>query len=219
MCKKWKSTPITPCIPHVWWSSKVLQWKGCVGSRTYPLNIKDEQYGTRVPGVMNRPRNTAYPASSMKGWRWGEKNYCPTALIPLTPLKTGRDKLVNKIDSLQTKGHTFIPAGLLWGWRVLSPQAPFTEGVSWTEVKQKNVQKIIVLMTDGQNTHAPDRRPNRSYADHQEANSAYADQLLTNLCNNIKATNPATGKPYADIITITFDVSDPNVKKLMQQCS
>ena len=218
-CANYRVTPIRPCITHRWYTTRTVKWKGCVGSRRPSLNIKDEGYGTRVPGVMNYSRNPSQPESSMNGWYWNESNYCPTALTPLTPLKTGRGTLISKIKSLTTDGWTYIPAGLVWGWRVLSPQAPFTEGASWTMVKQKNVQKIIVLMTDGKNTHAPDRRRNRSYADHTSSDSRYADQLLTNLCNNIKATNPATGKPYADIITITFDVRNANIKNLLRQCS
>lgn len=219
VCKRWRRTRLWPCRVHTWRPSRVIKWKGCVGSRPYPLNIKDEQYGTRVPGVMEHPRNTAYPANTLEGWRWGEWNNCPTSLIPLTPLKTGKNRLISKINSLRAGGWTYIPGGLLWGWRVLSPQAPFTEGASWTEVKKKNVRKIIVLMTDGENTRAPDRRPNRAYFDHQSPDSRYADRLLTELCNNIKAINPATGKRYADIITVTFDVRNPHIKSLLQQCS
>ena len=206
-----------------WWrrssSTKSIKWEGCVGSRKYPLNIMDGQYGTRVPGVMQHPRNTAYSPASSRGWVWNEKNNCPVALTPLTSLKTGKSTLVNKINSLQAAGWTYIPAGLVWGWRVLSPQAPFTEGASWDDVKKKNVRKIIVLMTDGENTRAPDRRRNRAYADHQGWDWRYADDMLLKLCNNIKSINPATGKPYADIITVTFDVRSSNVKRLMQQCA
>ena len=219
ICRRWEVKRLWPCKLHTWRPSATIRWKGCVGSRPYPLNIKDEQYGTRVPGVMERPRNPSYPEDSWNGWYWSEWNNCPTSLIPLTPLKTGKRKLITKINSLRAGGWTYIPSGLLWGWRVLSPQAPFSEGASWTEVKKKNVRKIIVLMTDGENTRAPDRRPNRAYFDHQSPDSRYADRLLTELCNNIKATNPATGKRYADIITVTFDVSDPNIKSLLKECS
>ena len=41
-----------------------------------------------------------------------------------------------------------IPAGLLWGWRVLSPTSPFTEGATYTDEKWV---KAIVLLTDGEN--------------------------------------------------------------------
>ena len=40
----------------------------------------------------------------------------------------------------------------MWGWRVLSPTAPFTEGRAYTANDNK---KILVLMTDGENTYYP----------------------------------------------------------------
>ncbi len=36
----------------------------------------------------------------------------------------------------------------MWGWRVLSPGAPFTQGKSYTA---PNNRKVMILMTDGEN--------------------------------------------------------------------
>ena len=52
------------------------------------------------------------------------------------------------IDALVAKGNTVIPAGLLWGWRVLSSTEPFTEGAAYNDEKWV---KAIVLLTDGDN--------------------------------------------------------------------
>ena len=52
------------------------------------------------------------------------------------------------IDALVAKGNTVIPAGLLWGWRVLSSTEPFTEGAAYSDEKWV---KAIVLLTDGEN--------------------------------------------------------------------
>jgi hypothetical protein len=41
---------------------------------------------------------------------------------------------------------------LAWGWRVLSPTAPFTEGAPYDPTGQ-SVRKVIVLMSDGENTN------------------------------------------------------------------
>ncbi len=37
----------------------------------------------------------------------------------------------------------------MWGWRTISPNAPFADGVAYNT---SNNTKVIVLMTDGQNT-------------------------------------------------------------------
>jgi Flp pilus assembly protein TadG len=76
-------------------------------------------------------------------------NYgCTTAtLLELTSYK---EDVTAAIDAMVASGLTNIGEGLMWGWRVLSPEAPFTTGRFWSEEKN---QKVIVLMTDGQNTY------------------------------------------------------------------
>ena len=76
-------------------------------------------------------------------------NYgCTTA--PLTELTSYKEDVTAAIDAMTASGLTNIGEGLMWGWRLLSPEAPFTTGRSWSEEKN---QKVIVLMTDGQNTY------------------------------------------------------------------
>jgi hypothetical protein len=45
---------------------------------------------------------------------------------------------------------TNIAQGLVWAWRAISPDSPFVghEGVSY---KNKEVQKVVVLLSDGRN--------------------------------------------------------------------
>ena len=115
------------------------------------------------------------------------------------------------------------------------PDDPFNEGADAKTVKRENVRKIIILMTDGRNRIAPGA-PGRpgvdpaewAYRDHSwrcGANenacdaSRYADDMLKRLCERIRADNPATGRPHAEIITITFDVKDENIKRLLRDCA
>ncbi len=182
---------------------RVYQWKGCVGSRNYPLNVRDSSYASsKVPGVMNYAAN-------------GSWNYCPSAA--LTPLRqidgTAVTFLKGRINALNANGYTYIPAGLSWAARLLSPQAPFSEGASYADVKKENVRKVIVLMTDGVNTRSA------SYPDHSGSSRSKADSITRELCTAIKRKHPLTGKPIADIITVTFDVRDSNVKKLLADCA
>ena len=54
--------------------------------------------------------------------------------------------------------------GLMWGWRVLSPGAPYTEGAPYNDGETR---KILIMMTDGElvvgGTSAHLRTPQRSY--------------------------------------------------------
>jgi len=68
---------------------------------------------------------------------------------PLTRLTASTATLKSEIAALDANGNTNIHEGLLWGWRTLSPNSVFADGVPYT---QKNTTKVLVLMTDGMNT-------------------------------------------------------------------
>ncbi|WP_244475983.1 TadE/TadG family type IV pilus assembly protein [Methylobacterium sp. Leaf93] len=70
-------------------------------------------------------------------------------LQPVTRLTTSQSTLTNAINAMTVVGDTNIAMGLVWGWHLLSPNAPFAEGVPYDD---KNTRKFVVLMTDGQNT-------------------------------------------------------------------
>lgn len=102
-----------------------VQWNGCAGSRNEPLNISAAANGrTEIPGAMGVS--------------------CGSEVLPLTDNFKGVE---DAIDDLTTNGNTYLPAGILWGWRTLSPEAPYASA----SVSDKTV-RAIVFMTDGGNT-------------------------------------------------------------------
>lgn len=74
---------------------------------------------------------------------------CPPAILPLTDSRTA---IENKMNTLSPAGNTNSANGAVWGWRVLSHDAPFTEGVGPTDANYEDWQKAVVIMTDGENT-------------------------------------------------------------------
>lgn len=64
-------------------------------------------------------------------------------------LTTDWAKVKTAIDAMEAMGETNIPIGLAWGWNTLSPTGPYSDGSAYTTQKLK---KIVILMTDGQNT-------------------------------------------------------------------
>jgi Flp pilus assembly protein TadG len=81
----------------------------------------------------------------------GPNRGCPTPILPLT---SNEATVQANIAAMQhwSGGGTNQAEGLAWGWRVLSPTAPFTEGVAYNAAHD-NVRKVIVLMSDGENTN------------------------------------------------------------------
>ncbi len=78
---------------------------------------------------------------------WGRTSCAISNAV--TALTNVKSTLSSAFSSLQANGNTNILEGLMWGWRTLSPAAPFTEGKTYTS---PNNRKVIILMTDGQNS-------------------------------------------------------------------
>ena len=113
----------TTCTP----TSTTYTWQGCVGSRTYPLDLSDSASSVSpVVAVMN--------------------SYCAQ---PLTRLTSDTAILQTAINAVYPYSETYIAPGLLWGWRALSPNPPFADGAAYGAKS-----KYVVLMTDGANTHS-----------------------------------------------------------------
>jgi len=92
------------------------------------------------------------------GYQYGPNAGCE--LQPLLRLTQDYSAIRNRINDMNAVGDTIILSGLMWGWHTLSPSAPFADGV---EYNSKRYKKIIVLMTDGQNTNADASNSNDSY--------------------------------------------------------
>lgn len=184
-CKKWNcpadADPKETCTTKPW-SNK---WHGCVKSRPYPLNIKDEDYKTdQVEGFYG--------------------NACPSALQPLT----NNHKIVDQaIDKLSAGNDTYIPTGLVWGYRALSPSAPFDEGMAYDDLKDENGRKILILMSDGANT-----RSLKSNGKHDGSDQALSDGYTLEVCDQAKADE-------IEIYTIAFDLSDAATKTMLETCA
>jgi hypothetical protein len=125
---------------------------------------------------------------------------------------------------MQASGNTNIGEGLMWGWRVLSPEEPFPGGRAWDD--QEN-QKILVLMTDGENTYQAYNNHNRSaygafgYAAKNRLGTNYWQSALvsqmnaktTAACNNAKARG-------VTIYTVAFRLeSSSSTQALLQGCA
>ncbi len=71
---------------------------------------------------------------------------CPTnALTPLTATKA---TIKTAINDMSPQGYTNIHQGTIWGYHMLSPGKPLTEGKAF----EASTSKVMIVMTDGENT-------------------------------------------------------------------
>jgi Flp pilus assembly protein TadG len=71
---------------------------------------------------------------------------------PIIALTTNETQVTNAVNAMPAVGSTNIQEGVMWGWRTLSPTAPFTEGRAYSV---NDNLKIMIVMTDGDNTYFP----------------------------------------------------------------
>lgn len=177
-------TPVTTCQPAY---DYTIEWNGCVASRNYPRNLEDGEYNKKVPG----PNGLT----------------CPAAITALTDNKT---VLKNAISALTPVGNTYIPQGIVWGTRTLSPGKPFEGGRSTSEMAALKGKKFMVLMTDGENVVSPEI-PDLPL--HTGTNINKANDWLIESCNNAKNTD-------ITIYTVSFGSGVSNdTKNLMKSCA
>ena len=159
----------------------VNDWNGCVGSRLGRLDQRVDVVG-----------NNAIPATT--------NIRCAT---PISPLSANANATKSAITGLNAEGWTYLPSGLVWGWRTLDSRAPFEQAAPKSDSK---TDKIMIVMTDGANTRSKNGRF------HEGQSQANADNKAEKLCTRIKNEN-------ITVYTIAYEVGDRKTEDLLRQCA
>ncbi|HET9902769.1 MAG TPA: pilus assembly protein [Xanthobacteraceae bacterium] len=173
----WDGTKFVPkqTVNGVWTPANHSTWNGCITDRDQDHDVK----------------NTT-PVATDNATKFVPEQYsaCPTALMPLT---YDWAALNQKVDAMQPAGNTNITIGLALAWQTLSPLAPFS-----APQPESDVQQIIILLTDGDNTQ------NR-----WSSSQSTIDARTKKACDNVKA---------AGITIYTVLVMEGNAA-LLQSCA
>jgi len=162
---------------EVCWTSR---WKGCVGSRVAGYDERVGYAGRKIPGLTNVS--------------------CATEL---QPLNKSMSKAKATVASLKAQHETYIPAGILWGWRTLDETVPLSS--NGPKVKADR-EKVMIVMTDGENQ----RSKNGKYHNRKDINAANAK--TDKLCTEAK-------RDGVTIYTIAYEVNDTTTKTLLNRCA
>jgi Flp pilus assembly protein TadG len=133
---------------------------------------------------------------------------------PIVELTNNTERMRSAINAMQPGGYTHIPQGLVWGWRVLSPGEPFTQGVPYGD---KTTQKALVLLSDGKNTFPETytsygyRADGRLAGDERTGISRLNDKVST-ICEAVKAKG-------IRLYMILLEENDPDTRRIFQDCA
>lgn len=170
-------------------------------------------------------------------------NYGPwfnCAKSSVVPLTYNRQKVEDGITAMTSSGSTVIPEGLAWGWRAISPGAPFTKveagptepAAMIAPYNDVRWQKIMVLMTDGENDVLSNGNElnslngtwysaygrgkaashNRFGTTTTSQTTAALDADMATICANIKANNII-------LYTVAFRVSSTSIRNKLKACA
>jgi Flp pilus assembly protein TadG len=158
-----------------WTPASKNNWNGCVWDR-------DQNYDTTNTATSIGTKATLYSAH--------QASNCPTAMMTLT---NSWSALNSKIDDMNPTGNTNVTIGLQMAFQMLSPVAPFN-----ASAPKNDLDKVIVLLTDGDNTQ------NR-----WSTSQTSIDNRTKLACTNAKAAN---------VKLYTVRVINGNAS-LLQQCA
>jgi hypothetical protein len=156
-------------------------------------------------------------------------NPCPSDTI--VPLSADKGLLKGRIDLLQASGTTAGHIGAAWGWYMLSPNFGYLWPVSsrpapYSELNQKDawgrpiLQKVVVLMTDGEfntaycNGVISKDSTASGAAERINCNAPNGNSIAQsqNVCGNMKAAG-------VTVYTVGFALKEQSAINLMGQCA
>jgi Flp pilus assembly protein TadG len=159
----------------VWATMSNKSWGGCLEARPNGYEESDDPPSAGTPDTLfvpyfepDGPDNNAYNGYTTyvndggngvqdvrlrRSTKYvGQNKTNPNAdcnMQKILPLTNNKLTLQSYVNGMVSTGYTHIALGASWGWRTLSPGAPFTEG---SEYGDADWQKAMVFLTDGLNT-------------------------------------------------------------------
>ncbi|WP_421739658.1 TadE/TadG family type IV pilus assembly protein [Caulobacter sp.] len=123
-------------------------------------------YGTPTDWFTRQGVLAKYTSSSLRGgataFDSGPNEGCGiTSVLRMTNVRTsaGATTVKDKLDQMVATGNTNVAMGVVWGWHMVSPNAPFADGSAYGTA---NVSKVLVLLTDGDNVMSESNNDNDS---------------------------------------------------------
>lgn len=170
-------------------------WHGCALALDHPEDTQDSDHTTE----WDMYRHT-FAYSNSNGVRsdsnlydnyYGPNYSCNKSY--LLPMTSERQDIIDHVNGFYASGSTLGNLGMAWGYRLISPAEPFTEGASYAD---EEWQKAVIMMTDGNNYMNPYYSAYGGYILHS-VNVNELNDRLEETCTNMKAKG-------IKIYTVTF---------------
>jgi hypothetical protein len=204
----------------------------CSGHGWNPAATNNDPYPNDIPDSYSGPwdiymygtvkRTTTTSPSPCGGWNQPAcistttysftKDSKPNRSCPyanLIPLSSDKGALLANVSAMQAEGSTLSNLGLAWGYRLLSPEGPFREGVAWDD---EDWHKAVLIMTDGETNMGGNYTGYWATAKNN-ITDAMLDQRLAQVCSALKSRG-------VTVYTVTFAAGVPEAtKQAYKECA
>ncbi|MEM7429984.1 MAG: pilus assembly protein TadG-related protein [Pseudomonadota bacterium] len=188
---------------HIIGGTPGTTWTGCTYDRKAPYNVTHD-----TPNRVVEDSKWGNTRSINRFDRHGCNGYVRNSLY-VQPLTSNTEAIQSQLDEMTPYAWTNIALGMAFGWHMLSPNSPYTEGTSYSD---KETLKAIVLLTDGAQTAY-------SWGPNGRQTQRNGERNLETMCSNIKALNDDPDEPNFIIITVAFDLDDPDTVNRLRGCA
>ena len=202
-------------------------------SGTYKNSYIDDDDGS-CPASMSGGSNAERQSRSCKydgenadtglafGTRRGPNHLCDSQ--PLQALTDSSTQISAAIEAMEAYGGTNIHEALMWGWRLLSPGEPFTQGAA---DDQENNTKIVILMSDGQNWHGSLGTHNESwysaygYHAQNRLNAPDGSTETLRATMNARTAQACENAKGAGVViyALALEISDETTEDMLRNCA
>jgi Flp pilus assembly protein TadG len=187
-------------LPGAYVVGKSGTWTGCTQDRQSPYNLSDSTPTTDNASKWGQPQAPDHLEYACDG-QWGDGNgYAKHGLV-VQPLTDKFTSITGQLNSMTPYAYTHIALGVEFGYHLLSPNEPFSEGKPYTD---KTTEKFMVVLTDGEQTE-PGFGPSGRTVDAGRKN-------LEKLCASAKANK-------IHMVTMAFDIDDSATRQRLKDCA
>ena len=179
---------------HVLGQTGAGTWTGCTQDRKYPYNLSGGTPGAGGDSKWGQPIAKVHASD-------GCGAYVPNNL-KVMPLTGDFAAVTGQLAAMKPYAWTHIALGAEFGFHLLSPDAPFTEGAAYSDTKTK---KVMVLLTDGRQTEP-------AFGAGTVRSVQQGEKNLAAICGNAKAEGIV-------IMTVAFDLEDEGTKDRLRNCA
>ena len=175
-----------------------VPWTNCTIDRKYPWVWKDQTPTGATDSKWGRTDSN----DTIESDEYDDCPNYPSRNLVIRPLSNMHADTVAQMSAMTPYSGTNIALGMEFGYQVISPEAPWTEGAEYDD---SDVRKYIVLLSDG-------RHNKKGFGPGNQFSVERGRWNLEKVCSELK-------KNSVEVITIAYDLDDSEGKDELKSCA